>query len=107
MIFALSRLLFVLATANLALSHASHGTEAEELENEHIESSGDPWLTEFGPTPDLSFSGVNTFAHLPHAKCLIEPEKPFDIALLGIPFDSAVSYRPGARFGPYALRAGM
>jgi agmatinase len=29
-----------------------------------------------------------------------------DVALLGIPFDSGVSYRPGARFGPAAVRAG-
>lgn len=106
MILALSRLLFSLATANVVLAHGSHGHEAQEVESAHIETSGDPWLTEFGPTPDLSFSGVNTFAHLPHAKCLIEPEKAFDIAVLGVPFDSAVSYRPGARFGPYALRAG-
>jgi agmatinase len=106
MIFALTRVLFVLATANIVIAHGSHNTEAEDPKAQHVESSGDPWLTEFGPTPDLSFSGVNTFAHLPHAKCLIEPEKAFDIALLGIPFDSAVSYRPGARFGPYALRAG-
>lgn len=29
----------------------------------------------------------------------------FDIAVLGVPFDTAVSYRPGARFGPRAIRA--
>jgi len=28
------------------------------------------------------------------------------VAILGIPFDSGVSYRPGARFGPAAVRAG-
>jgi agmatinase len=28
------------------------------------------------------------------------------VAVLGIPFDSGVSYRPGARFGPAAVRAG-
>ena len=105
MILALTQLLFLLATANIALGHG-HGTEADKLEDEPVASSGDPWLTEFGPTPDLSFSGVNTFAHLPTAKCLMEPDKAFDIAVLGVPFDSAVSYRPGARFGPYALRAG-
>jgi len=30
----------------------------------------------------------------------------FDIAILGMPFDTAVTYRPGARFGPYAIRSG-
>ena len=29
-----------------------------------------------------------------------------DVAILGIPFDSGVSYRPGARFGPAGIRAG-
>lgn len=30
--------------------------------------------------------------------------EPFDIAILGTPFDTAVTYRPGARFGPRAIR---
>jgi len=37
----------------------------------------------------------STFAHLPHVKCLTHPEESFDIAVLGCPFDTAVSYRPG------------
>jgi agmatinase len=28
------------------------------------------------------------------------------VAIVGVPFDSGVSYRPGARFGPAAIRAG-
>ena len=28
------------------------------------------------------------------------------MAILGVPFDSGTTYRPGARFGPQALRAG-
>jgi agmatinase len=28
----------------------------------------------------------------------------YDIAILGVPFDSGTSYRPGARFGPMAVR---
>ncbi|TVY90785.1 Guanidinobutyrase, partial [Lachnellula willkommii] len=51
------------------------------------------------------YSGVNSFAHLEHIKCLAKPESLFDIAILGVPFDTAVSYRPGARFGPRAIRA--
>lgn len=38
-------------------------------------------------------------------KCLTHPEEAFDIAVLGCPFDTSVSYRPGARFGPKAIRA--
>jgi hypothetical protein len=41
------------------------------------------------------FSGISTFAHLPHVKCLTHPEEEFDIGIIGVPFDTAVSYRPG------------
>ena len=79
----------------LAFAHSHHAEGAGE----------DPWAAYAG-TPDLSFSGLTTFAHLPGAKCLDDPSAAFDIALLGIPFDTAVSFRPGARFGPYGLRSG-
>lgn len=51
------------------------------------------------------FSGITTFAHLPHTRCLQSPEEEYDIAILGAPFDTTVTYRPGARFGPRAIRA--
>ena len=35
----------------------------------------------------------------------LEQVSSYDIALLGIPFDSGTSYRPGARFGPSAVRS--
>ncbi len=41
------------------------------------------------------FSGISTFAHLPHVKCLTVPDVEFDIGVVGVPFDTAVSYRPG------------
>ncbi|KAL0473819.1 agmatinase [Neurospora intermedia] len=53
---------------------------------------------------DWSFSGITTFAHLKHVKCLTTPSEKFDIAIVGAPFDTATSYRPGARFGPRAIR---
>ena len=37
-------------------------------------------------------------------KCLTNPQEPYDIAIIGAPFDTAVSFRPGARFGPRAIR---
>ncbi|MFE7846548.1 agmatinase [Microbacterium sp. NPDC057407] len=46
------------------------------------------------------FAGIATFARLPR---LDEVERA-DIAVAGIPFDSGVSYRPGARFGPAHVR---
>ncbi|KIX98482.1 uncharacterized protein Z520_05783 [Fonsecaea multimorphosa CBS 102226] len=54
---------------------------------------------------DWGFSGISTFAHLRHVKCLTAPYEPFDIGIIGAPYDTAVSYRPGARFGPRAIRA--
>ncbi|UQX89843.1 agmatinase [Jatrophihabitans telluris] len=48
------------------------------------------------------FAGPDTFARLPRLSDVGHA----DIAVLGVPFDSGVSYRPGARFGPGAVRAG-
>ncbi len=48
------------------------------------------------------FAGPPTFALLPRrdevGRC--------DVAVAGVPFDSGTSYRPGARFGPAAVRQG-
>lgn len=41
------------------------------------------------------FTGISTFAHLKHVRCLTTPSELFDIAIIGAPFDTAVSYRPG------------
>jgi agmatinase len=43
------------------------------------------------------YAGIATFAKLPRIE---EVEKAADIAVVGVPFDAGVSYRPGARFGP-------
>jgi agmatinase len=46
------------------------------------------------------FAGVPTFMRLPH----IPDASRLDVALIGIPFDSGTSYRPGPRFGPRNIR---
>ena len=43
---------------------------------------------------------MSTFAHLKHVRCLTTPYEPFDIGIIGAPFDTAVSYRPGMLFPP-------
>ena len=48
------------------------------------------------------FAGPATFARLPR----IDQVERADVAVLGVPFDSGTSFRPGARFGPEAVRAG-
>ena len=47
------------------------------------------------------YSGIPTFMRLPIET---DPAK-VDVAILGVPFDSGVSYRPGARFAPRDIRA--
>ena len=46
------------------------------------------------------FAGPATFARLPR----IDEVPHADVAVVGVPFDSGVSYRPGARFGPAHVR---
>ncbi|SCU80453.1 LANO_0B00166g1_1 [Lachancea nothofagi CBS 11611] len=53
---------------------------------------------------DWPFSGIQTFAHLPHENCLVNKDINFDIGVIGVPFDTAVTFWPGARFGPQAIR---
>ena len=48
------------------------------------------------------FAGPDTFARLPR----LEDVGSAAVAVVGVPFDSGVSYRSGARFGPSAIRAG-
>jgi agmatinase len=48
------------------------------------------------------FAGPATFARLPTADAVPR----WDIAVVGIPFDGGTTYRPGARFGPSAVRQG-
>lgn len=51
---------------------------------------------------ELAFTGPATFLKAPH-RPLSEPWTA-DVGFLGLPYDFAVGYRPGARFAPNALR---
>jgi agmatinase len=54
--------------------------------------------------PELSFAGVQTFLGAETA----DPEglsPGVDVGVVGVPFDGAVSRRPGTRYGPGALRS--
>jgi agmatinase len=46
------------------------------------------------------FTGPITFARLPHIKATED----VDLAVVGVPFDTGVTYRVGGRFGPGAVR---
>lgn len=46
------------------------------------------------------YAGLGTFARLPQ----VENVEDYDVAIVGVPFDGGVSFRPGARFAPSAVR---
>lgn len=56
--------------------------------------------------PDASvaprYTGPRTFARLPHVPV---PADGVDAAVIGVPFDTATSFRSGARFGPEGIRS--
>jgi guanidinobutyrase / D-arginase len=58
-----------------------------------------------GPVDPLAvprFAGPSTYARLPR----LDEVPACDVAIVGVPFDAGTTYRPGARFGPAAIRAG-
>ena len=52
------------------------------------------------PTAVPRYAGLTTFARLPRR----EDVPCYDVAVAGVPFDTGVTYRPGARFGPAHIR---
>lgn len=57
----------------------------------------------FEPIPGREmprFAGVKTFFRLPH----VGLDAPYDLGIIGVPFDGGLSYRPGARFAPTRIR---
>lgn len=58
------------------------------------------------PRGHPAYAGISTFLHLPWVEdpAAIRALQP-DAAIVGAPFDMAVTHRPGARFGPRAIRA--
>jgi len=57
------------------------------------------------PRQTPRYAGVPTFCRFPLLERVPTAHQPVDWALYGIPFDAGVTYRPGARFGPRAIRA--
>lgn len=95
--------LFVSATlavsAGLGLACAHDKRDGQEFTQEQLDELERKWGMDWP-----SFSGIGSFAHLKYVRCLTTPSERFDIAIVGAPFDTATTYRPGARFGPRAIR---
>lgn len=59
----------------------------------------------YGPADSMvtpRFSGVRTYARLPH---VVDIGQDVDVAVIGVPFDTGGTYRVGARFGPEHIRS--
>ncbi|KAL2848909.1 arginase family-domain-containing protein [Aspergillus pseudoustus] len=103
--------LFALGRSAIACNHHLDDREWTAEELDHLEAK---WGSNVciiprrrqrtSPNYRSGLGGIGSFAHLDYVKCLTEPKKLFDIAIVGAPFDTAVTYRPGARFGPRAIR---
>lgn len=50
--------------------------------------------------PLAAYAGIQTFARRPHTQDLDD----VDVAVLGVPFDTGVTFRAGGRIGPAAVR---
>jgi agmatinase len=61
-----------------------------------------PRFAPVNPLKSPRFGDVATFNRLPYVADL--KGKGVDVAILGIPFDGGTTFRPGARFGPRAVR---
>jgi agmatinase len=66
----------------------------------HVSATGSVGPVDSSRVP--RFAGPATFARLPR----LDEVTRCDVAVVGVPFDAGVSYRPGARFGPGAIRDG-
>ncbi|KAJ7765445.1 Arginase/deacetylase [Mycena maculata] len=98
-------ILYVFLT--LASTHAHRERdEFPQMPMDVVDVSTEPWTSKYGPQVDMGYTGPLSFSHLPYTRCLDDGVTRFDIALIGMPFDTTTSYRPGARFGPFAIRAG-
>ncbi len=54
----------------------------------------------YGTTPEPTYAGVTSFMRRKYTKDLTG----VDVAVLGVPLDTATTNRPGSRFGPRAIR---
>ena len=55
----------------------------------------------YGRWPEMTYGGALSFLRRRYTRDLAG----VDVAVSGVPYDSAVTYRPGARLGPRAIRA--
>jgi len=78
-----------------------------DLERDFARANG--WDADYATWDDFdlpTYVGLPTFMKLPWVTDPAElRRREVDVAIVGAPFDDAVTHRPGARFGPRAIRA--
>jgi agmatinase len=62
---------------------------------------GEPTYRPEDSSKTARFIGIPTFARLPYVRTLTD----VDLAIVGTPFDTGVTFRTGGRFGPNSVRA--
>lgn len=94
-------------------AHSHNNNGDDDLSMDSFVSIPHPdYVADLDPKFAPLYAGIATFAHLPLTECFgLNPDpkakKPeFDIAVIGAPFDTGVSYRGGSRFGPSGIREG-
>ena len=70
-----------------------------DLGLEGARSINDRNISLFSRGLDPMFAGINTFLKSPYVENIREVG-PFDVAVVGAPFDMGTTYRSGTRFGP-------
>ena len=56
------------------------------------------------PRQNPRFSGLCTYCRYPRLEDVLPENRPLDWVVYGVPYDTGVTFRPGARFGPRAVR---
>src|SRR5712692_3373681 len=86
------------------LSRISQSKQQEEVERSlllGLEGAGsivDRTISCFSRGHQPAFAGINTFMKAPYCEDVRKVSN-YEAVFVGVPFDSATTYRPGARFG--------
>ncbi len=73
----------------------------EDHRRDYAVTVRDPKDRRYDSRAEQMYSGALSFCRVPYARDLSEA----DVAVIGVPFDTSVTGRPGCRFGPRAIRA--
>ena len=74
-----------------------------ELGLEAADSINDRTISLFSRGHQPAFAGINTFMKAPYCEDVRKVGE-YEVAFVGIPFDTGTTYRPGTRFGPQGVR---